>query len=59
MNNQYIDVNWLQVFNLTIETVLDYFYTSPFYDVNANNEIIRSQQASTLHLNKLKGDLNQ
>jgi len=55
MNTQYIDITWLTTFGLSTENVLDYFYTSPFYDSKSNNEIIRTQGVSTTHLQQLVG----
>lgn len=43
MNTQYIDITWLSTFGLTSSNVLDYFYTSPFYDSASNNETFRRQ----------------
>lgn len=55
MNTQFIDITWLSTFGLRIDNVLDYFYTSPFYDPNCNNEIIRSQGLTSEHLQALQG----
>jgi hypothetical protein len=41
--SQYIDVMWLKTFGLSRHTILEYFYTSPFYDSKSNNQIIRTQ----------------
>ncbi len=43
MNSQYIDIAWLTTFGLGPNNVLEYFYTSPFYDPNTNNETYRIQ----------------
>ena len=55
MNTQFIDITWLTTFGLSTENVLDYFYTSPFYEPSSNNEIIRTQGVSTAHLQQLTG----
>lgn len=55
MNTQYIDITWLTTFGLQIDNVLEYFYTSPFYDPNCNNEIVRTQGLSSEHLQALVG----
>ena len=43
MNTQYIDITWLSTFGLTLHNVMEYFYTSPFYDPTSNNETFRIQ----------------
>jgi hypothetical protein len=40
---QYIDIQWLSTYGLTKSNVLEYFYTSPFFNTNSNNQIIRIQ----------------
>lgn len=40
---QFIDILWLKTFGLHKGNVLDYFYTSPFFDVTSNNQQIRIQ----------------
>ncbi len=55
MNTQYIDITWLTTFGLSTDNVLDYFYTSPFYESSSNNEIIRTQGVSSAHLQQLTG----
>ena len=55
ISSQYIDITWLTTFGLNTDNVLDYFYTSPFYETNCNNELIRSQGVSILHLSSLVG----
>jgi mediator of RNA polymerase II transcription subunit 6 len=55
MNTQYIDITWLTTFGLRIDNVLEYFYTSPFYDPNCNNEIVRTQGLSSVHLQGVVG----
>jgi hypothetical protein len=34
---------WLHAFGLSKETILEYFYTSPFFDASSNNQAIRTQ----------------
>jgi hypothetical protein len=41
---------YLQTFGLRKENALDYFYLSPFFDVNSNNQLIRTQGVSIEHL---------
>ncbi|KAJ1379102.1 mediator complex, subunit Med6 [Ochromonadaceae sp. CCMP2298] len=55
MNTQYIDITWLTSFGLSSDNILDYFYTSPFYDHLTNNEIIRTQGVSPSHLLEMTG----
>ena len=43
LSTNYIDIQWLTTFGLTRQTVLDYFYTSPFFDEKSNNQQIRLQ----------------
>jgi mediator of RNA polymerase II transcription subunit 6 len=43
MNTQYLDITWLTTFGLGPNNVLEYFYTSPFYDPTSNNEMFRIQ----------------
>mmetsp|Transcript_13172 Transcript_13172/g.26693 ORF Transcript_13172/g.26693 Transcript_13172/m.26693 type:complete len:140 (+) Transcript_13172:142-561(+) len=55
MNTQYIDITFLATFGLRFDNVLEYFYTSPFYDPNCNNEVVRTQGLSSDHLQGLTG----
>lgn len=55
MNCQYIDPIWIHRFPLTIDTVLDYFYTSPFYDSDCNNHVLRTQGVSIDNLRDMIG----
>lgn len=55
MNTQYIDITWLTTFGLSTVNVLDYFYSSPFYESTSNNEIIRTQGVSPEHLQSMVG----
>lgn len=55
MKSQYVDSSWLNTFALNDMSVLDYFYTCPFYDKESNNEVIRSQGISISHLSALVG----
>ncbi len=44
----FIDVEWLQSHGgLTKSSVLEYFYTSPFYDPSSSNEACRRAGAQT------------
>lgn len=48
--SSYQDVGFLTVFPLTNPAaVLDYFATSPFFDQESNNQLLRSQQMLQLH----------
>lgn len=51
----YCDITWLATFGLSSANVLDYFYTSPFYDQDCNNEIVRTQGVSLTHLLEMEG----
>jgi hypothetical protein len=42
-NLQFIDIQWLSAYGLTRFNALEYFYTSPFFDSNSNNQTIRIQ----------------
>ena len=39
----YTDIQWLQAFGLGKTTALDYFATSPFFDRNCSNQVLRTQ----------------
>jgi hypothetical protein len=53
---QFIDISWLTTFGLRLDNALDYFYGSPFYEaVGCNNEIVRTQGLSSVHLQGLTG----
>jgi mediator of RNA polymerase II transcription subunit 6 len=54
-DTQYIDVLWLQTFGLNKQNVLDYFYTSPFFDKSSNNQQLRNQGVNIEYLNKMIG----
>jgi hypothetical protein len=55
MNKQYIDIRWLTTFGLCRDNVLEYFYTSEFYGPKSNNQIIRNQGVSIIHLSSMTG----
>lgn len=55
MNRQYIDIRWLTTFGLSKDNILEYFYTSDFYDSNCNNQIIRNQGVSLSNLLSMEG----
>ena len=55
MNRQYIDIRWLTTFGLSKDNILEYFYTSDFYDTNCNNQIIRNQGVSLSNLLSMEG----
>eukprot|EP01038_Epipyxis_sp_PR26KG_P008091 gene8091-10960_t len=50
MNTQFIDVVWINSFGLGSKNALEYFYTSPFYSTDSNNQIIRTQNISIENL---------
>lgn len=51
----FIDVGWLTHFGLRRDTVMAYFYTSPFFDAAANNSIAQAQGVSLEHLKDMRG----
>ena len=51
----FIDVVWLQSFGLRRDTVMQYFYTSPFFDPVSNNSIMQTQGIDLEHLKSMKG----
>ena len=55
IDTQYIDIQWLKTYGLGKNNVLDYFYTSPFFDLTSNNELIRTQAVHPDHLVNLTG----
>lgn len=55
MDSQFIDITWLKTFGLFSVNALEYFYTSPFYDINSNNQIVRTQGVSVSHLITMTG----
>jgi mediator of RNA polymerase II transcription subunit 6 len=50
LNTQFIDMIWLKFYGLSRVNVLDYFYTSPFFDLSSNNQLIRTQGVRPEHL---------
>lgn len=44
---QYVDVQWINMNGLVKSNVLDYFYTSPFFDQDSCNQILRRQNLSS------------
>lgn len=55
LNTQYIDMIWLKFYGLARINVLDYFYTSPFFDITSNNQLIRTQGVRPEHLLNMTG----
>ena len=55
VGTQYIDILWLKTFGLFKGKVLDYFYTSPFFDQTSNNHLIRTQGVAHDHLVSMVG----
>jgi hypothetical protein len=43
INVQFIDIQWLAAYGLTRQNALEYFFTSPFFDISSNNQSIRIQ----------------
>lgn len=57
-SSSYQDLGFLTVFPLVSPSaVLNYFATSPFFDLNSNNQLLRSQQLEQLpqHLSSMQG----
>jgi hypothetical protein len=54
-NLSFMDAAWLQTYGLSRQNVLDYFYISPFYDLNSNNQLLRAQLVDTSHLTSMVG----
>ena len=55
VGTQYLDILWLKTFGLYSVNVLDYFYTSPFFDHSSNNQLIRTQGVAPEHLISMVG----
>jgi MED6 mediator sub complex component len=55
IDTQFIDIQWLKMYGLGRNNVLDYFYTSPFFDLTSNNELIRTQGVQPEHLINMTG----
>lgn len=51
----FIDIVWLQSFGLRRDTVMQYFYTSPFFDPASNNSIMQTQGIDLEHLKSMRG----
>jgi len=49
------DPSFLSFFGLTSTNILEYFYLSPFYDPNCDNQGLRMQGASLENLKNMKG----
>jgi hypothetical protein len=54
-DTQYIDVEWLRVYGLSVQNALDYFYGSHFFDPSSNNQILRNQGAGPEFLIQMTG----
>lgn len=46
---------WLKFYGLSKVNVLDYFYSSPFFDITSNNQLIRTQGVTPDHLLTMVG----
>ena len=55
LNTQYMDMIWLKFYGLSRVNVLDYFYSSPFFDLTSNNQLIRTQGVRPEHLVTMVG----
>ena len=55
LNTQYMDMIWLKFYGLSKVNVLDYFYSSPFFDISSNNQLIRTQGVTPDHLLTMVG----
>ena len=55
LNTQYMDMIWLKFYGLSRVNVLDYFYSSPFFDLTSNNQLIRTQGVRPEHLITMVG----
>lgn len=55
LNTQYMDMIWLKFYGLSKVNVLDYFYSSPFFDITSNNQLIRTQGVTPDHLLTMVG----
>jgi hypothetical protein len=55
LNTQYMDMIWLKFYGLSKVNVLDYFYSSPFFDISSNNQLIRTQGVTPDHLLSMVG----
>ena len=51
----FMDILWLKTFGLRSDNALEYFYTSPFFDSTSNNQTIRTQGVSLMHLIEMQG----
>ena len=55
LHTQYMDMIWLKFYGLSRVNVLDYFYSSPFFDLTSNNQLIRTQGVRPEHLVSMVG----
>ena len=55
LNTQYMDMIWLKFYGLSRVNVLDYFYSSPFFDLSSNNQLIRTKGVRPEHLVTMVG----
>ena len=46
---------WIQNFGLNATNILEYFYFSPFYDPESNNQVLRIQGADISFLKEMQG----
>src|SRR3989338_3623896 len=49
------DANWLSMYALNNDTVLDYFSFSPFYDRTSDNEVLKMQGLDSMKLLQMTG----
>ena len=55
LHTQYVDMIWLKFYGLSRVNVLDYFYSSPFFNTSSNNQLIRTQGVRPEHLLSMVG----
>lgn len=55
LHTQYVDMIWLKFYGLSRVNVLDYFYSSPFFNTSSNNQLIRTQGVRPEHLISMVG----
>lgn len=56
---QWSSPEWVQIYGLRNDNVMDYFALSPFYDRSTNNEVLKMQSNFNEQLQSRRADLNQ
>jgi hypothetical protein len=54
-NLSFMDLAWVERYGLSRDNALNYFYLSPFYNLESNNQAILEQGSSTTHLVNMIG----